>query len=61
MGFRAAPVSLILAYASILITAIIYIRFSSIYKDTWHPITRACLQEWDIFLKLALPGAVLVM
>jgi hypothetical protein len=61
MGIRAAPISITLAYVSIVITGILYIRFSSMYEETWYPITRACLQEWNVYLKLALPGVVSMM
>ena len=58
---RAAPISITCAYASIVITAIIYMRISRIYEETWHPITYACLQDWTMFLKLALPGVLSVV
>jgi MATE family multidrug resistance protein len=61
IGIRAAPISITLAYVSLVITGILYIRFSSMYEETWHPITRACLQEWNVYLKLALPGVVSMM
>ncbi len=61
MGIRAAPISITLAYVSIVITGILYTRFSSMYEETWHPVTRACLQEWNVYLKLALPGVVSMM
>jgi MATE family multidrug resistance protein len=61
MGIRASPISITLAYISLVITALIYIRFSSMYEETWHPVTRACLQEWNVYLKLALPGVVSMM
>jgi len=61
MGVRGAAVSLIIAFASLVILSILYIRFSSVYKETWYPITRACLQEWDIYLKLGIPGVALMM
>ncbi len=58
MGIYAAPISITLAYVSLVITALIYIRFSSMYEETWRPVTRACLQEWNVYLKFALPGVV---
>ncbi len=61
MGIYAAPVSITLAYATIVLSAMIYIRTSSLYEETWHPITRACLQEWNVYLKLAFSGLISVM
>ncbi|CAF4160751.1 unnamed protein product [Adineta steineri] len=53
-----SPLSIILSYLTIVIGVIIYIRMSFFYEETWHPITHACLQEWNIYLKLALPGVL---
>jgi Na+-driven multidrug efflux pump len=61
LGIRSAPISITLAYASIVIASVVYIRFSSIYEETWHPVTRACLLEWNTYLKLALPGVLAIM
>ncbi|UJR19406.1 hypothetical protein I4U23_022536 [Adineta vaga] len=58
MNIYTAPISISLAYLSIVIGAISYIRMSSLYKEAWYPITHACLQEWNIYIKLALPGVV---
>lgn len=61
MGVRGAAIALIITFASLVILSILYIRFSSTYKDTWHPITRACLQERGAYLKLGLTGVCLMM
>ena len=61
MGIRSVPISMTISYAIIALCAFFYIRFSSIYKETWHPITRACLTEWDVYLKLSVPGVLMVM
>ncbi len=61
LDIRSAPISITFAYASIVITGILYIRFSPIYEETWHPITRACLQNWSTYLNLAIPGVVSIM
>jgi Na+-driven multidrug efflux pump len=61
LGIRAAPISITIAYTAIVLCYVVYIRFSSLYADTWHPITRACLQEWNIYLQYALPGVVVMM
>lgn len=61
MGIYTAPLSIALAYVAIVAGAAIYIRISSSYKETWHPVTSACLEEWSIYLKLAIPGIGITM
>jgi Na+-driven multidrug efflux pump len=61
LGIRSVPISTAIAYVIIVLCAILYIRFSSIYTETWHPINRACLDEWNIYLKLSVPGVLMVM
>jgi MATE family multidrug resistance protein len=61
LGIRSVPFSITISYATIAICAFLYIRFSSIYKETWHPINRACLEEWDVYLRLSVPGVLMVM
>ena len=61
MDIRAAPISMTLAYTAIVLCSIVYIRTSPIYEETWHPVTYACLQEWDVYLKLAVPGVMSIM
>jgi len=61
LGIRSSPISIALSYFIIAICSIIYIRLSSIYKDTWHPITKACLQEWNIYLRLSTPGVFMIL
>jgi len=61
VGVRSVPISIAITYAVIVICAALYIRFSSIYSETWHPINRACLNEWDVYLKLSVPGVFMVM
>ncbi|CAF0928092.1 unnamed protein product [Adineta steineri] len=58
INIYSSPLSIILSYLTIVISIIIYIRISFFYEETWHPITHACLQEWNIYLKLALPGVM---
>jgi Na+-driven multidrug efflux pump len=61
LGIRSVPISTAIAYVIIVLCASLYIRFSSIYNETWHPINRACLDEWNIYLKLSVPGVLMVM
>lgn len=61
IGTYSPPVCLILAHIGIDITAILYIRMSSLYKETWHCIDRSCLEEWTAYAKLAIPGVFTTM
>lgn len=61
LGIRSAPISLALSYLIIALCAMIYIRFSSIYRETWYPISKDCLKEWDIYLRLSLPGVCMIL
>ncbi|CAF3525731.1 unnamed protein product [Rotaria socialis] len=61
MNTRSLPISITISYVAIVLCASFYIRFSSIYKDTWHPISRSCLNEWNIYLKLSVPGIFMIM
>ena len=61
MNIRSVPISITISYGIIALCAFIYIRFSSIYTETWHPINRECLNEWNIYLKLSIPGILMVM
>jgi len=45
IGIRAAPISITIAYVFVVLCYIVYIRFSSLYNETWQPITRFCLQN----------------
>ncbi|CAF1486730.1 unnamed protein product [Adineta ricciae] len=57
IGLHAVPISAIVSYTTILLAFVTYIRSSTLYEETWRPVTRACLREWDTYLKLAVPGA----
>ncbi|CAF3817083.1 unnamed protein product [Rotaria sp. Silwood1] len=59
LGVRAPPIAFSCAYLSMALSCIIYIRWSSIAKETWHSPTRDCLQEWNMYLKLGIPGIII--
>jgi Na+-driven multidrug efflux pump len=61
LGVRSMPISITISYAIIVLCAVLYIRFSSIYHQTWHPINRACLDEWNVYLRLSVPGVLMIM
>lgn len=60
-GIRSVPIAIAISYIVIVLCAILYIRFSSIYQETWHPINRACLDEWNVYLRLSAPGVLMIM
>jgi Na+-driven multidrug efflux pump len=61
LGVRSVPVSIAISLVIIVLCAFLYIRFSSIYHETWHPINRACLDEWNVYLRLSVPGVLMIM
>lgn len=61
LSIRSVPLSISISYMIIALCAFLYIRFSSIYKETWHPIDRSCLNEWSLYLKLSAPGVLMIM
>jgi len=58
---RSLPISMTISYSVNCLCAVIYIRFSSIFTETWHPIDRNCLSEWNVYLKLSIPGVLMIM
>jgi multidrug resistance protein, MATE family len=38
-----------------------YIYFSKLYSVTWSPWSWRCLDDWKSYLKLAIPGYVMLM
>ncbi|KAL6471176.1 hypothetical protein MHYP_G00198260 [Metynnis hypsauchen] len=42
------------------IVLFVYIRCRGLHKDTWHGWSMECLQEWDTFFHLAIPGMLML-
>ncbi|CAF1205962.1 unnamed protein product, partial [Didymodactylos carnosus] len=61
LGIRAPPIAITIAYICMIICEILFIRFSSIYKETWQPLNRDCLREWSTYLRLSAPGILATM
>ncbi|KAI1319268.1 hypothetical protein EDD11_004405 [Mortierella claussenii] len=59
MGYIGAPIATSLSYWNMLILLVVYIRFVDGYQG-WGGWTRDCLTGWREFLKLALPGVMMV-
>ncbi|KAF9981288.1 hypothetical protein BGZ65_004116 [Modicella reniformis] len=59
IGFIGAPIATSISYWSMLLLFILYLRFVDGYRG-WGGWSRDCLKGWPMFLKLALPGIMMV-
>ncbi|KAF9930020.1 hypothetical protein FBU30_000933 [Linnemannia zychae] len=59
MGYIGAPIATSISYWNMLILLLLYIRFVDGYQG-WGGWSRDCLTGWPAFLKLALPGVMMV-
>ncbi|KAG0010200.1 hypothetical protein BGZ80_001692 [Entomortierella chlamydospora] len=59
MGYIGAPIATSISYWNMLILLVLYIRFVDGYQ-CWGGWTRECLTGWREFMKLALPGVLMV-
>ncbi|KAK3809517.1 MAG: mate-domain-containing protein [Benniella sp.] len=59
MGFIGAPIATSIAYWTMLLLFLLYIRFVDGYQG-WGGWSRDCLTGWSVFLKLAVPGIMMV-
>ncbi|OAQ33992.1 MATE efflux family protein [Linnemannia elongata AG-77] len=59
MGYIGAPLATSISYWNMLILLLLYIRFVDGYQG-WGGWSRDCLTGWPAFLKLALPGVMMV-
>ncbi|KAF8980195.1 hypothetical protein BGZ46_004536 [Entomortierella lignicola] len=59
MGYIGAPIATSISYWNMLLLLILYIRFVDGYA-CWGGWTRDCLSGWREFMKLALPGVLMV-
>lgn len=39
---------------------LVYIVFSKFYEPTWDGYQKDCLYEWSVFIKLAIPGMLMI-
>lgn len=60
MGFMGAPLATSISYWNMLLLLILYIRFVN-GRQCWGGWTRASLTGWTEFLKLAIPGAAMLV
>ncbi|KAG0325341.1 hypothetical protein BGZ99_000755 [Dissophora globulifera] len=59
IGYIGAPIATSISYWNMLILLLLYIRFVDGHQG-WGGWTRDCLTGWPAFLKLALPGVMMV-
>ncbi|KAG0271034.1 hypothetical protein BGZ95_001225 [Linnemannia exigua] len=59
MGYIGAPLATSISYWNMLILLLLYIRFVDGYQG-WGGWSRDCLTGWPAFMKLALPGVMMV-
>ncbi|KAF9290054.1 hypothetical protein BGZ68_008012 [Mortierella alpina] len=59
LGYIGAPIATSISYWNMLILLLLYIRFVDGYQG-WGGWTRDCLTGWRAFMKLALPGVMMV-
>ncbi|CAH1776860.1 unnamed protein product [Owenia fusiformis] len=59
-GTTGSAVAQVLAYFIMAMGTLCYILFSKMYTETWDGWTKECLDDWGFFMKLALPGMLMV-
>lgn len=60
LGFMGSPLGLALTWACSPFLLLAYILLAGAHRKTWHGWSWECLQGWGEFLKLALPGTLMV-
>eukprot|EP00742_Colponemidia_sp_Colp-10_P004558 GILJ01004864.1.p1 GENE.GILJ01004864.1~~GILJ01004864.1.p1 ORF type:complete len:673 (+),score=84.43 GILJ01004864.1:46-2019(+) len=60
LGFRGPAIATCLTYWLVMLSYVIYIRFTNVYSLTWTPWTLDCLRGWRQYLRLAAPGTVMI-
>lgn len=59
-GTDGSAVAQAVGYFLMFILTLIYILVSKVYKDTWEGWSTECLQDWAKFLKLCIPGMLML-
>ncbi|XP_066492561.1 multidrug and toxin extrusion protein 2-like [Tiliqua scincoides] len=60
MGVRGSAWANTIAQYSQTIALFFYIRWKKLHVETWGGWTSACLQEWDVFMSLAVPSMLMI-
>jgi MATE family multidrug resistance protein len=59
-GFNGSPLALMITWMLLPVLLLSYIVWTKTYVQTWHGWTRECLSGWGEYLKLALPGSLML-
>ena len=60
-GFIGAPIALVVCYWSLVAFTLAYIWLRGLHRNTWYGWSRAALHGWGIYLRLGLPGMLMLM
>ncbi|KAK2880996.1 hypothetical protein QQF64_008657 [Cirrhinus molitorella] len=60
MGVSGSAAAATISQYSLAIILFIYIRCTGLHKDTWPGWSVDCLQEWDSFIRLAIPSMLMM-
>ncbi|KAK2831406.1 hypothetical protein Q7C36_016492 [Tachysurus vachellii] len=60
LGIVGSAAASVAADYSMAIMLFVYIIYKGLYKDTWEGLSMDCLQEWDEFMRLGIPGMVML-
>lgn len=58
--FRGSAVAQSACYIIMCLLTLFYIIFSKFYEPTWDGLQRDSLYEWSVFIKLAIPGMLMI-
>ncbi|XP_013407412.1 multidrug and toxin extrusion protein 1 [Lingula anatina] len=60
LGTRGSAIAQVIGYAVMLFSTLAYIWGSGLYKDTWDGWTWECFEDWGTFIKLGVPGLLMI-
>ncbi len=61
MGIKGAPIAINISSFCLVIMIFFYIYIMKIYVDTWPGWSLESLYDWEVYLKLAVPGVSLIL
>jgi MATE family multidrug resistance protein len=61
MGIKGAPIAINISSFCLVIMIFYYIYIMKIYVDTWPGWSLESLYDWEVYLKLAVPGVSLIL
>jgi MATE family multidrug resistance protein len=60
LGYDGAPISEAVAYATLPLSAYFYMRFSDCLRPVWGGWTWDALRGWSVYMRLAVPGTIML-